>query len=410
MHAPRCRTPRRLLAGLAILGLALWLPLAGTFGQQTPPKPTGEAAAVARGPTDATLPAGWVKALTWRSIGPANMGGRITALSVYEADPSRFHVATASGGLLRTTNNGTTFQHQFDREATVSIGDVCIAPSDPNIVWVGTGENNPRNSVSYGDGVYKSTDGGKTWKNMGLKQTFQIGRLAIHPKNPNVVYVGALGRLYGPNPERGLFKTTDGGRTWQKILYFDENTGVIDIAMHPADPDTLLVAMWERRRDGFDSYLGGTPPDGYDVYDPITRWGPHAGIYKTTDGGATFKKMTTGLPTSHLGRISLDYFRKDPNVVYAVVDCAKIGMGTPPKVVAAQPYLGGAGEDGEPGARLTVVADGGPAAKAGLTVGDVIVAINKVPIDSYYDLLDQIAEFKAGDKARVRFMRDQQAR
>ena len=177
-----------------------------------------------------TLPQDWIKALTWRSIGPATMGGRIIALSVFEADPSTYWVATASGGLLKTVNNGITFEHQFDHESTVSIGDVCVAPSDRNIVWVGTGENNPRNSVSYGDGVYKSTDGGKTWKNMGLKQSFQIGSIKVHPKNPNIVYVGALGRLYGPNEERGLFKTTDGGETWQKILYVDDKTGVIDIA------------------------------------------------------------------------------------------------------------------------------------------------------------------------------------
>src|SRR5215472_6243581 len=131
----------------------------------------------------------WLKPLTWRCIGPANMGGRITALAVYEADPTTYWVATASGGLLKTTNNGVTFEHQFDHEATVSIGDVCVAPSDKNIVWVGTGESNPRNSVSYGDGVYKSVDGGKTWLNMGLKKSFQTGRIRIHPKNSDIVYV-----------------------------------------------------------------------------------------------------------------------------------------------------------------------------------------------------------------------------
>src|SRR5437762_4511532 len=148
--------------------------------------------------------------------------------------------------------NGITFEHQFDNEATVSIGDVCVAPSDKNIVWVGTGENNPRNSVSYGDGVYKSTDGGKTWKNMGLKETFQIGKILIHPKDPNVVFVGALGRLYGPNPERGLYKTTNGGESWEKLsLPADDKTGILDMRMHPSEPDTLIVATWERQRDPF---------------------------------------------------------------------------------------------------------------------------------------------------------------
>src|SRR5262245_5278398 len=168
---------------------------------------------------EGTLSPEWVKTLKWRSIGPAAMGGRITAISAFEADPTTYWVATASGGLLKTTNAGTTFEHQFDREATVSIGDVCVAPSDRNIVWVGTGEANPRNSVSYGDGVYKSTDGGKTWANMGLRKSFQIGRVIVHPKNPDIVYVGALGRLYGPNEERGLFKSTDGGLSWNKVLY-----------------------------------------------------------------------------------------------------------------------------------------------------------------------------------------------
>src|SRR5205814_80106 len=218
---------------------------------------------------------------------------RITASSVLEADPSTYWMATASGGLVKTTNNGITFEHQFDKEATVSIGDVCVAPSNRDIVWVGTGENNPRNSVSYGDGIYKSTDGGKSWTNMGLKKSFQIGKILIHPKNPDVVYVGALGRLYGPNEERGLFKTTDGGKTWQKSLYVDDKTGVIDIIMHPTEPDTLIAATWERRRDGFDSHPGDEmpPAEGYDRYDPIQKWGAGSGLHKTTDGGKTWKKL-----------------------------------------------------------------------------------------------------------------------
>src|SRR3954468_16317655 len=189
------------------------------------------------------LPESWSKAFQWRCIGPANMGGRITAISVFEKDPSTWWVATASGGLLKTVNSGVTFEHQFDKEATVSIGAVAVAPSDANIVWVGTGEANPRNSVSYGDGVYKSTDGGKTWKNMGLKKTYQIGGLLVHPKDPNIVYVGALGRLYGPSEDRGIYKTTDGGQTWHKVFYVDDRTGVIDLVMHPSDPETLIAAF-----------------------------------------------------------------------------------------------------------------------------------------------------------------------
>ena len=195
---------------------------------------------------DAVLPEAWAKTFKWRSLGPATMGGRITALSVYEKDPSIYWIATAGGGLLKTTNNGTTFEHQFDKESTVSIGDVCVAPSDPKIIYVGTGEAQPRNSVSYGDGVYKSVDGGKTWANVGLPKTFQIGKVLVHPTDPNTVYVGALGRLYGPNEDRGLYKTTDGGKTWSKILYKSERAGIIDMAFAPDDPNTLLAAVWER--------------------------------------------------------------------------------------------------------------------------------------------------------------------
>src|SRR6266446_3058612 len=154
----------------------------------------GTPVASASNAPDNTIPLEWTKTLTWRCIGPANMGGRIIALSVFEVDPTTYWVATASGGLLKTVNNGITFEHQFDHEATVSIGDVGVAPSDKNVVYVGTGEGNPRNSVSYGDGVYKSTDGGKTWKNVGLKKSFQIGKIIVHPKDPNTAYVGALGR------------------------------------------------------------------------------------------------------------------------------------------------------------------------------------------------------------------------
>src|SRR5262249_44450401 len=265
------------------------------------PAPTGDPTQPTQPPT---LPAASGTALRWRSIGPATMGGRIGSLAVYEADPTTYWVGTASGGLLKTTNNGTTFEHQFDREATVSIGDVCVAPSNKDIVWVGTGENNPRNSVSYGDGVYKSTDGGKNWTNVGLKKSFQIGKIVVHPKNPDIVYVGALGRLYGPNEERGLFKTTDGGKTWTKILYVDDKTGVIDMRLNPTNPEMLLVATYERKRDEFDGFLGERPPVP-DQYGPIVTFGPGTALHKTTDGGKTFKKLTNGLPTVKMGRIGL---------------------------------------------------------------------------------------------------------
>ena len=185
----------------------------------------------------------WLKGIRWRGIGPANMGGRITDLAINEEDPSTWWAATGGGGLIKTTNNGISFQHQFDKETTVSIGAVAVSKSDPKIVWVGTGENNPRNSVSYGDGVYKSTDGGKSWKNMGLKKSFQIGEVVIHPTDPNTVYVGALGRLYGSNEERGLFKTTDGGVTWERCFYIDDRTGIIDLQLHPKLPSVPVRCL-----------------------------------------------------------------------------------------------------------------------------------------------------------------------
>ncbi len=361
-----------------------------------------------------SLPAEWTKALSWRCIGPASMGGRIVAFAVNPKDPSMFWVATASGGLLKTTNNGVTFEHQFDREATVSIGDVAVAPSDPKIVWVGTGEHNPRNSVSYGDGVYKSTDGGKSWKNMGLKKSFQIGRIVIHPKNPDVVYVGALGRLYGPSEERGLYKTSDGGKTWTKILHVDNNTGVIEMKMHPTLPDTLLVATWERRRDGFDSHAGAIagefnpvakidPPleDGYDAYDPVKKWGKGSGLWKTTDGGKTFKRLTKGLPTCEMGRVGLDYYLKNPNVVYAIIDTAKIGGGRVPG------YLGVTSDDAEngTGAKIASVTENAPAQEAGLKAGDVVTAVDKAPIKKSDDFSDAIGKRNPGDAVTLTLTR-----
>lgn len=367
---------------------ALFMPTGGVAQSQSP---------------DGTLPADWVKALKWRSIGPAGMGGRITDIAVYEADPCVYWIATASGGLLKTTNNGTTFEHQFDREGSVSVGAVTVAPSDRNVVWVGTGENNPRNSVSYGDGVYKSIDGGKTWKHMGLKKSYQVGRIVIHPKDPNTVYVGALGRLWGPNEERGLFKTTDGGATWKKVLFVDDKTGVIDLVMHPTDANTFIVAMWERQRDEFDSHRGEPPlQDGYDSYDPIKKWGPGSGIFKTTDGGKSFKRMTKGLPSNPVGRIGLSWYRKDPKVVWAIIDCEKIAMGTPP----SRAYMGVQGEDSEIGVRVTLPTPNGPAAKAGLKREDLIRTLDKKPVTKLQEITDAMRLKKVGDKVVAEIMRE----
>lgn len=335
------------------------------------------------------LPPKWVDAFKWRSIGPANMGGRMTALAVFESDPTVWWVATASGGLLKTVNNGITFEHQFDHETTVSIGDVAVAQSDQKIVWVGTGEANPRNSVSWGDGVYKSTDGGKTWKNMGLKESFQIGRIAIHPTDPNIVYVGALGRLWGPNEERGLYKTIDGGETWEKILCVDDQTGVIDVQMKPDDPDTLLAATYERQRDGFDTN------------DPAKKLGLGSGLYKSTDGGETWEKLSQGLPTGKLGRIGIDFYRKNPDTVFVVLESERIAQ-EPPHA----PFAGLRGENVEVGAKLTEITKGGPAEKAELKAGDIVVSVDDVTVHTYDELVSEIRKHSAGDTAKFELSRE----
>lgn len=355
-------------------------------------------------PPEGTIPNAWANALQWRCIGPANMGGRITAIAVYEADPTTFWIATASGGLLKTTNNGISFKHQFDKQATVSIGDVAVAPTNKDIVWVGTGENNPRNSVSYGDGVYKSVDGGETWKNMGLNKSFQIGKILIHPKDPNIVYVGALGRLYGPNSERGVFKTTDGGQSWTKVLDLGSQTGIIDMRMKPDDTETLIVAAWERKRDEFDGFFGDPPVP--DMYGPIVTHAPGSALYRTADGGKTWTKLTKGLPTVKLGRIGLDWSRKNTNVVFAIIDSEKVGTGAPPSAV----YLGVQGEDAANGAKLTNVVKDGPADRAGLKVGDIITTYEKQPVKTYDGLVEAVRQHKPGDKVTVTVAREKETK
>ncbi len=268
------------------------------------------------------VPAAWagqsnatdkLKNLEFREIGPAVMGGRVDDFAVVEGNPNIVFAGFASGGVWKTTNNGTTWEPVFDKEAVSTIGDIAIAPSDPSVVWVGTGEPNNRQSSSWGDGIYKSLDGGKTWQKMGLEATHHIGRIVIHPKNPEVVYVAALGHLWGANSERGVYKSVDGGKNWSQVLKINDDTGVADIAMDPESPETLYAAAYERRRAPY-GFNGG---------------GPHGAIYKTSDGGATWKKLTKGLPYENggdVGRIGLDIFRKNPNTVYAVVQHEKGGI------------------------------------------------------------------------------------
>ena len=242
-----------------------------------------------------------------RSIGPVNMGGRITDIAVVESNPATMYIAAATGGVWKTTDGAATWRPGFDQAGSLCIGDVAVAPSNPDVVWVGTGEANILRSVSVGDGLYKSNDGGKSWKHMGLKETRHVGRILIHPKNPDIVYVGALGRAWGPNEERGVFKTTDGGKTWEKVLYLNDSTGVIDLAMDPVEPDLIYASAYTFHRDAF----SGT--------NPRIQFGPKAGLYKTSDGGRNWTRMTKGLPERMLGRCGIDVSRKEPNVVFAIV-------------------------------------------------------------------------------------------
>jgi photosystem II stability/assembly factor-like uncharacterized protein len=241
--------------------------------------------------------------LEWRSIGPANMGGRIADVEGVPGDPNVVYVASASGGLWKTTNGGVTWKPIFERQGTLSIGDIALAPGNADVVWVGTGESNVRNSVSFGDGVYKSTDGGKTWQHMGLKDTERISAIAINPQNTDIVYIGALGHAFGPNEERGVFMTTDGGKTWTKTLYIDNQHGVADLEIDSTNPNILYAGMWSFERKPWTHRSGSEK----------------GGVYKSIDGGRTWNKLTNGLPKL-MGRIGIRVAPSNPNVVYVIVE------------------------------------------------------------------------------------------
>ncbi|MFT5903492.1 MAG: photosystem II stability/assembly factor-like uncharacterized protein [Flammeovirgaceae bacterium] len=247
--------------------------------------------------------------LKFRSIGPALTSGRIADIAVNPAKPHEFYLAIASGGVWKTSNNGITFEPIFDGEGSYSIGCVSLAPSNASVVWVGSGENNNQRSVAYGDGVYKSTDGGASWKNMGLKESEHIGMIAVHPEDENTVYVAAYGPLWSAGGERGIYKTTDGGETWDLILEVSEHTGFNEIHMDPRDPNLLYATAHQRRRHVF-TYIDG---------------GPETAIYKSTDGGANWKKLESGLPKNDMGRIGMDISPANPDVVYAIIKATENG-------------------------------------------------------------------------------------
>lgn len=245
--------------------------------------------------------------LKFRLIGPAVTSGRIIDFAVNPYNNYEFYVAVASGGVWKTTNNGTSFKPIFDKQGSYSIGCVTIDPNNTNVVWVGSGENNSQRSVSYGDGIYKSLDGGKTWNNMGLKESEHIGKIIIDPTNSDVVYVAAQGPLWRPGGDRGLYKTIDGGKTWEKSLEISENTGISDIVMDPRDPNVIYASSYQRRRHVWTLLNGG----------------PEGAIYKTTDGGATWNKLKNGLPSGDIGRIGLAISPVNPDYVFALIEASE---------------------------------------------------------------------------------------
>ncbi len=267
--------------------------------------------ALAPGPLAAQVPdSALLASFKWRNIGPANMGGRIVDIEAVESSFRIVLLASASGGVWKSTNAGTTWEPIFDNYPSASIGDIAIFQPDPDIIWVGTGEANNRNSVAWGDGIYKSVDGGRTFVNKGIQDAHQIARVVPHPSDPNTVYVAAVGHLWGYSGSRGLFKSTDGGDTWVKLtngLPDDGRTGSTDLVMDPNNPEVLYTAFYHRLRRPWTFHSGG----------------PNGGIFKSTDGGASWTKLTTGLPPGETGRIGLAIYRQDPRILMAIVEAAR---------------------------------------------------------------------------------------
>ncbi|MFH1762853.1 MAG: glycosyl hydrolase, partial [Gemmatimonadota bacterium] len=256
-----------------------------------------------------------LEGISWRSIGPAMFAGRISDVAGIPGEPDLLYVGASSSGLFRSTNGGITFESVFDEGNTLSIGAIAVQPDDPEVIWVGTGEGAVRNSISYGDGIYRTTDGGRSWSHMGLPESERFSRIVIHPGNPDIVYAAAMGHAFGPNQERGVFRTRDGGTTWERVLFTNETSGASDIAIDPADPDIVYAGMHDYFRQPWHFRSGG----------------PGSGLFRSSDGGATWVKLTdpalsNGLPGAALiGRVGVSVHQADPRVVYALIESQEPG-------------------------------------------------------------------------------------
>ncbi len=295
----------------------------------------------------------------WRSVGPANMGGRVTDVEGVPGNPKIFYVATATGGIWKTINAGTMFMPLFDKERVISMGDIALAPSSPNIIYAGTGEEDSRNSISPGGGLYKSTDAGRTWKLMGLEASQQIGRIVVDPSDPNIVYVAALGHAWNSNPERGLYKSSDGGTTWQLVKFVSDKAGFVDLTMDPKDHNTLYASSWERVRGPYFLKSGG----------------PGSGLWKSTDAGATWKEIRgAGFPETTKGRIGIAVSASNPQVVYTWVEADTLphplGRGEKPDTAKRQKTNSGIYRSADGGATWTLTYRNEPAGQGGGGLGD----------------------------------------
>ena len=297
------------------LGDALLRTEGGVRGRTTPRPPAQQVAALAPG-------------LKWRMLGPFR-GGRTDAVCGVRGRPNEFYFGAVNGGVWKTVDAGRVWEPVFDSQPVASIGALAVAPSAPDTVYVGSGESTLRDSTGFGNGMYKSTDAGKTWMHIGLDDTQHIGRVAVHPKNPNIVFVAAIGHLYAASPERGVFRTTDGGKTWKKVLYKDENVGAVEVVIDPVNPQVVYAGLWNTRR----------PP--WYTYAPTN--GPGGGIFKSTDGGNTWKPLTNGLPKEGIGKAGIAIAPSNPRRVYLVVDCLVPDPNAPPPAAGGGGGRGGGG-------------------------------------------------------------------